>query len=334
LFAFIVIIVSGVCFFLNNSTSETEDNNETISEIKVTKKLQVIDLDSNSRPYAVMINNIKDVWGYQCGLQDAYIVYEMIVEGGYTRLMALFKDVDLERIGSVRSSRHYFLDYALENDAIYVHFGWSPQAQSDIASLNIDNINFLTSSGYFRDYSLPLATEHTAFTTTSDIMKVASNFNYRTTSDEDTLLNYSVDEIDLSTKDGAILANNVYIKYSSSRDTSFVYDSENKVYNRFQNSIAHKDYVTGLQYTAKNIIVYQVKNTTIEGDSSGRQTLDNIGSGNGYYITEGYAVPITWTKTSRSSKTVYKYLDGTEIDVNDGNTYIQIQPLNQTLTIE
>ena len=63
------------------------------------------------------------------------MVYEAIAEGGETRLMAMFKGVDVEQIGPVRSSRHYFLDYAMENDAIYVHFGWSPQAQSDIKNI-------------------------------------------------------------------------------------------------------------------------------------------------------------------------------------------------------
>ena len=59
-----------------------------------------------------------------------------------------------------------------------------------------------------------------------------------------------------------------------------------------------------------------------------------IGSGDGYFITNGYAVPITWEKESRSSQTVYRYKNGKEIKVNDGNTYIQIQPLGETLTIE
>ena len=70
------------------------------------------------------------------------------------------------------------------------------------------------------------------------------------------------------------------------------------------------------------------------GDAKGRQELENIGKGEGYYITDGYAVPITWEKTSRSAQTVYRYKNGKEIKVNDGNTYIQIQPINQKLDIK
>lgn len=92
-----------------------------------------------------MIDNHSGAWP-QANLNKAYLVYEIIVEGGETRLMAVFKGQDLEKIGPIRSSRHYFLDYALENDAIYVHHGWSPQAQNDISALNVNNINGIQES--------------------------------------------------------------------------------------------------------------------------------------------------------------------------------------------
>lgn len=342
--SFIIIIILSVTIVIYFSSDKKSTNNldkssnnqeETKEEVKKEiKKLNIIDLDSDTRPIAVMINNIKTVWGYQSGLQDAYLVYEIIVEGGYTRLMAVFKDKNLDRIGSVRSSRHYFLDYALENDAIYVHFGWSPQAQSDMNKLGVNNINFMSYDGYTRDRSLNLASEHTAFTTTKNILEGADYYKYRKTSNNKPLLNYCVDEIDLSTMNDSKVANRVFIKYSNSRNTIFEYDEINKVYKRFQNEEPQIDYVTKEQYTAKNIITYQVPNYTIAGDEKGRQDITNIGSGEGYYITNGYAVPITWEKTSRESKTIYKYKDGTEIKVNDGNTHIEIQPKDMDLVIE
>ena len=93
------------------------------------------------------------------------------------------------------------------------------------------------------------------------------------------------------------------------------------------------DYVTKKQYTTKNIITYKLPNSTISGDQKGRQDVDTVGSGEGYYISEGYATPITWEKTCRSCKTIYKYSDGKELKVNDGNTWIQIQPVGKVLDI-
>jgi len=98
---------------------------------------------------------------------------------------------------------------------------------------------------------------------------------------------------------------------------------------------ANVDLKTGKQYTAKNIIVYKVKNYTLnDGENKGRQDLDNVGSGNGYYISCGYVVPIIWEKSSSNSQTVYKYETGEEIKVNDGNTFIQIMPLDSEISIE
>lgn len=305
--------------------------NEDVPDEDVKQAFNIVDINSDSRPIAVMINNLNAARPYHSGLQDAYIVYEMIVEGGITRMMALFKDKDTARIGSVRSSRHYYLDYALENDAIYVHYGWSPQAQSDISSLGVNNINGLYDNAFWRDNTLNVDYEHTAFTSISKILDVAKNKNYSLKSEKDLLLNYSKDEIDLSKIDGNISANSVDIKYSNYVTTSYVYNPNEKVYYRSVNDKPHNDYVTKKQYFAKNIIIAYMDSSSISNDSKGRQNLDNIGSGNGYYITDGKAVPITWTKASRKEQTIYKYKNGEEIVVNDGNTFIQNAPLKSAV---
>lgn len=332
----LILVLCGSFVYLllnkNDNTNKSNDDTKVLKEEKTqeVKKLKIVNPDSNSRNIAVMINNISTVWGYQSGLQDAYIVYEMIVEGGISRLMAVYKDVNTERIGSVRSSRHYFLDYVLENDAIYTHVGGSDQALSDIRYLKLADLD---GSTIWRDKSLNLSSEHTAFTSIDKILEQANKKKYRTTTEQKLLLNYSIDQIDLSTINGAKEAKEVYISYSSGKSTSFTYDEKTRTYKRFQNNKAHIDYVTKEQYTAKNIITYQVANSTIPGDTKGRQTLSTIGNGEGYYISNGYAIPITWEKKSRESQTIYRYMDGSELKVNDGNTYIQIQPKNRELTI-
>jgi hypothetical protein len=330
----LLLCLGGYIYYSKNKDVENPINN-ILNKEEEKPKLKIIDTNSKTRPYAVMINNISTARPYQSGLQDAYIIYEIIVEGGITRYMALFKDQNTERIGSVRSARHYFIDYALENDAYYVHWGWSPQAESDINSLNIDNINGLTYEGtyFYRDKTLKIPTEHTGFTSMDLLNKAVDKLNYRSVTNKDLLLNYSIDEIDLSSKEGVIPANNVSITYSRTITSSYTYDANNKYYLRSVNETPEKDYVTKEQYHFKNIITYQVVNNTIANDNKDRQTINNIGSGTGYYITDGYAMPIKWEKKSRSSQTIYTYNDGTKINVNDGNTFIQIQPTGESLNI-
>ena len=157
---------------------------------------------------------------------------------------------------------------------------------------------------------------------------------YVAQTNKDLLLNYSVTSVDLS-KDSTVKdATSVDVVYSTSVKNHYDYDSEKKVYKRSVNGKAHTDYVTKEQYTFKNIIVYQVENVAIAGDYKGRQNLNNTGKGEGYFISEGKAVEITWSKSSREAQTVYKLKStGEELIVNDGNTFIQIQPKGQNLTI-
>lgn len=332
----IVIIGVGGYFVVNKFIKNDSNIGEKDKDKKqeVVKKLQIFDEDSNSRPIAVMINNNHSAWPH-AGLQKSFLNYEIVAEGGITRIMALFKDVDdVEKIGSVRSSRPYFLDYVLENDAIYVHWGGSDEAYSDISSLGLDHIDGMTYEGkyFFRDRSGGRAYEHTGFTKMSMIKEGISNLGIKTTTTNGNVFKYSVDEIDLSTMEGAIKADNILIDYSYYHDTSYTYDEMRKVYLRSMSDEPHVDAVTNEQYTAKNIITYKVRNRSI--DSYRRQKLENTGSGEGYYITNGYAVPITWEKDSRSSKTIYKYAStNEEIKLNDGNTWVQIQPSDRDLDI-
>lgn len=333
----IIAIVAGIFalkFLKDGQTAKCDEPVSQENEGTVVKKLKIVDEDSKSRPYAVMINNNHAAWPL-CGVQDAYLVYEIVAEGGITRMMALYKDQDTAKIGSIRSARHYYIDYAEENDAIYIHWGGSPQAYSRISKgiNDIDGIK-LEGSVFFRDKSLKRDYEHTGFTSIENLKEYADKQGYTRDTNKDLLLNYSVDEINVQGMKDATSAEKVNIKYSNYHTTSYEYDAENKVYKRSMSGKADVDLQTGEQCTVKNIIVYDVSNYTInDGSQKGRQELQNVGSGKGYYITNGYAVPITWQKTSHSEQTVYKYLDGNEITVNDGNTFIQIYPKTGNLTI-
>lgn len=306
-----------------------EQFEEILEEAVVEKEVEIY--SGTERTIAVMIDNHKGAWP-QAGLNDAYLVYEIIVEGGETRLMALFKGVDLKNIGPVRSSRHYFLDYAMENDAIYTHYGWSPQAQSDISKYSINNINGIscTLSDFRRinDKSSP----HNVMTSTSSILSIAKKKGYRTTSNEESLLKYSVDNVVI--EDG-ITATSVKIPHSTLQNVKYEYDETTNRYTRYARGTIQKDYSTKEKITTKNIIIEFIDNYTLnDGSEKNRQALSNIGTFNGYYITNGKAEKITCTKKSRDSKTIYKNLKGEIIDVNDGNTWINICPKNANVVIE
>ena len=316
----------------NNVKQETQ-------EIPVVKKLKIVDEDSLSRPYAVMINNNHEAWP-QCGVQDAYIVYEIISEGGITRMMALYKDKDTAKIGSIRSARHYFLDYANENDAIFVHWGGNHPAYDVIKETKVTDIDAQSSSKpFFRDNPEKLATEHTGYTSLEKLINYATNTKkYRLTTDVKSPLKYTTDIIDLSKASDAKEAKTVELNYSGSYKLKYVYDENTGRYQRYYNNKEHKDYFNGNKFDTKNIIITLIGTGKVKGytDTAGTNYTDlyNIGNGSGYYITNGYAREIKWSKESRSAQTKYAYTDGTEVNVNDGNTYINLFDKSKSVSIK
>ena len=331
----ILIIAAGVilaCKIMkdkNNETTAVSEENKVLTAAIEEKQVQIF--KGNDRPIAVMIDNHKDAWP-QAGLQDAYMVYEIVVEGGETRLMALFKGVNVDKIGPVRSARHYFLDYAMENDAIYVHFGQSPQAESDIKKYDIDDINGISEDGTTFWRVSDKAAPHNAVTSTEKLLKSAESKKYKTTSTETSVLNYVTNEVNLKDGESAL---KVTIPHSQLQTVEYYYDEQNKVYERYARDKEQTDWTTGNTITTKNIIITFCDNYTLtDSENKGRQGLKNIGTFDGYYITNGKAIKIKCTKQARDEKTVYTDLQGNIIEVNDGNTFVHICPTDSNVLIE
>lgn len=329
----ILIIAAGGTLAYKISKDKENNNTETevskLEEPKKEKEVQVF--KGNERPIAVMIDNHSDAWP-QAGLNKAYMVYEIVVEGGETRLMALFKGQDLDEIGPVRSARHYFIDYAMENDAIYVHFGQSPQAQSDIKKYSINDINGIAEDGTTFWRVKDKAAPHNAVTSTEKLMQSAKNKKFRTTSKEESVLKYTTEEVNL--EDG-IIADEVTIPHSNLQTVKYKYNEDSKKYVRYARGKEQTDWETKESVETKNIIITFCDNYTLSDvENKGRQGLKNIGTFDGYYITNGKAIKIKCTKNARDEKTVYKDLQGNEIKVNDGNTFVNICPTNAKVQIE
>lgn len=333
----ILILVAGVVMAYKitrdkqnkaQEVSENQSDDILTAEIEE-KKIQIF--NGKDRPIAVMIDNHNLAWP-QAGLNKAYMVYEIIAEGGETRLMALFKGVKVDKIGPVRSARHYFLDYVMENDAIYTHYGWSPKAQSDISKFSINNINGITESetSFWRtkDKSAP----HNVATNTDSLLKIANSKGYKTTSEKKSVLNYVSDEVNLEDGQDAV---SITIPHSELQKVKYEYDKQNQIYKRYARGKAQTDWDTGNSITTKNIIITFCDNYTLnDGENKDRQELKNIGTFNGYYITNGKAIKIKCIKEARNLQTKYEDLNGKEIEVNDGNTWVNICPTNAKVEIE
>ncbi|MCX4315499.1 MAG: DUF3048 domain-containing protein [Lachnospiraceae bacterium] len=293
----------------------------------------------NRRPYAVMFNNIERAYP-QSGVQEAGILYEILAEGGITRLMGLFDYVSTDRIGSVRSARHYFVTCAAEYDSIFVHFGQTKYAQSKMNELGTNNLNGLLGEGntiFFRDNSIPAP--HNAFAKASGILKATENKGYRTEYNEgqEPHFQFSTEEEVKLTGEGSGEAGKISLSFSSYDKQYLSYDAENKVYYRYGYGSQHVDAVTKEPLAFTTALVQFVKEYNI--DNNGYQTMELENSqGTGYYLTGGRYVPIYWSKGKAKDRTHYYYDEERtkEILLNPGKIYIAVFPSHraENLVIE
>lgn len=288
--------------------------------------------DTALRPVAVMIDNQGDKVLPQGGISQAQIVYEMLVEGNITRYLAFFWGTLPEMIGPVRSSRHYFLDYAMEYDAIYTHFGWSEYAKADIKKLKIQNINGLVNGDAFWDITKDRGNWQDSFTSKERIEKQISVLKYRTEPKKAFPFQYN-DKLVIPEKGEKAV--DIFIKFDSiGNSCGFLYDSETNVYDRIRMEKPQMERNTGKQVMATNIIIQEVASPLIANDREGRRNLKNIGSGDGLFITGGKVVSIIWSKNARDAQTTYTTVDGKPIILNRGQTCIEIVPTLNSAKIQ
>lgn len=288
--------------------------------------------DAKKRPVAVMLNNIKTA-NPQSGISDAQILYEALAEGGITRFMGLY-DLSImnakteQRIGSVRSARHYFVSIADEYNAIFLHYGQTPYATKKINELGIDTINGMGGAGekaFYRDKTIKAP--HNAFTTKKGILDAIKAYKYKTEYTQDFEGHFKFYDTD-TTLESQETAEIIKLGFTNSFIPSFEYNGKDHLYYRNQFGGPHIDANNQQQLSFKNIIVQFVKEWDI--DKNGYQTMElEDASGKGYYITNGKKVDITWKKNEATKKMRYYDLDGSELKMNTGKTYIAIFPNNR-----
>ena len=311
------------------------NQNETVSgPVNPLTGETVSEDESDLRPYCVMINNHPDARP-AVGLSQASIIYEALAEGGITRMMAVFNDVDGITIGSLRSARPYYISMAQAYDAIYIHAGGSDQAYSDIKSLGIDNMDGVRgarageASSYYRDQtrlSQGKNVEHTLFADGSKLAAFAAkNFDLKHDSGYDTSygLSFSADaasQCKSSTTDFTV----PYGYYK----TNFKYNTEKNCYNAYISGTEYTDGGNNSSIDLANVIVLNIPTKTI--DSYGRQAMELTGSGTGYFFTGGKYVEINWARADRADNFHYTLTGGTPLNLSVGKTWISIAPLDDT----
>lgn len=327
----------------SGSSSDSESSSSSSSEPEVEKFYNPLtgkEMKNGSilknRPLAIMVNNIK-ISLPQKGISQADVIYELPVEGGITRMMCLFSDYKkLPETGTIRSSRHDYLELMLPLDALYVHFGGSKYAYNFINKHNLTTIDGMVAANYAFKQDASRAwkgREHTWFTSYDLVKKEIEQKKIKTTmpdkKEQKPFFKFATKE--KPAKMGSSVATNVSAPFSQGVVATFDYDSKTKTYAKGQYGQPHLDETTGKPVTVKNIFLLFPKVETIS--NYGHRDID-LSGGTGYYISNGKYKEITWTKKDVNSQMVYKDGAGKTLIVNQGKSYICMIPKENKASVK
>jgi len=319
------------------------------------------------RPLGVMIENSPDSRP-QSGLSVADIVYEAVAEGGITRFMAVFHcNSPLTgnlMVAPVRSARIYFVNLISEYDGLYNHVGGAgncddpnvdPRAKAlcaihtnKIKDLDQFGLDFKTCHRVTNRLDHDVAYEHTMACFLDEIYNAGAKRGW-TNVDENLRAKpawdaafkpwkfQAADQVALGKPATSISyyfwggSRGVGTEFNSVFDVSWAYDSVSNTYKRSNGGQASIDLNTGEPLAFATVIVQFVRETATS-DVEKHMLYDVIGTGKAIVFMDGVAVDATWSKPSRTARTVYKDLSGRELELQTGPIWISILPTGNEVT--
>jgi len=284
--------------------------------------IPVLPAAANPVPIAVMIDNVGPALP-QAGLSQASLIYEALVEGSATRLMAVFPGSQTDQIGPVRSARPYFVDWAFELDAVYSHVGGSPDALAAISGLGVKDFSQSTNGKYYwrsTDRSAP----HNVYTSQELIDRFLRDKGYDQLTPSFTTWVFGEETplADRPTNDQKLT-----VKFANalSRTGEFTYDRATNRYPRWQAGTPHIDATTGRQVESANVVVVVIPPILDVGEK-GRLTLDIHGHGPAYILTNGKKIDGQWSKADTKGRLTLTDAIGQPVSLVPGLTWIEVIP--------
>ena len=291
---------------------------------------------AGKRGVAVMINNVKGALP-QSGINSADLLYEMVTEGGVTRLMAVYRDyANMPVVGPIRSARDQHVQLMLPLECLYAHIGGSTYANVLLDVFHCPGYRSL--DGKYRNFywidqerRKTMDQDYCVYTDGPTLAAALEKFGLDTDFGYEmpqTFRFVGADEPARVLEDG--VAKQVYLRFSGYTDCEFRYDETTGRYAKWEFGEPQVDEGDGgAQYQADNLFILFTEITKYPDGVLSQ--VDLSGQGYGYYFCDGRYERVRWMKGAASSPLRILRLDGTEEDVlvNPGQSYIAMVGLDQ-----
>lgn len=334
--AIIGLIMVGVFLFSQLTASMVQVTEEEIVEEMVVEEQTIrhpltgevleSELAVLPRVFAMMVENAADAWPL-AGVDKGFLVIEAPVEGNIPRFIVfLSEETEVEKLGPIRSTRPYYLDWAEEFGAMYGHVGGSPEALSLLSSKTIQDLDqFYESEYYWRQTTGGRYAPHNVYTSSIRLANALKEY-------PETLLTYGATLFKTDT--GAKGENSLRVDMADGNtyDVTWVFDPKTNRYTRKQGSAVMK-MDNGATIEVNNIAVLATDIRTV--DSMGRRSVKTIAEGDAVLAQDGIVKLVRWKKSAGTERLRFYEVNGKEIPFNPGKTWIHVvSALHQVSTIE
>jgi len=293
------------------------------------------------RPIAVMFP-IDRAAQPQYGIGKAGVLYECLEEGNMSRQMGVIEDWhDMETIGNIRSGRDYYGYWCMEWDAVFVHWG-GPFYLCEVTGR--EDFDYLSAvkvgpgsaietpakgaGAFFRWGDNPQP--HNGYTSAENLLNAMESEEYAI---EHSTSTYEADHFNFAPMTETVTLEDVEDSFTATEidlaaifpvtKSYFEYDEESGVYLKYMYGSPQVDASTGEQLSFTNVIVQDTVWEYRE-DNKYLKFQTNDSGRTGWYFTQGRGIKITWEKTDDFSPTRYYDMDGNELEINTGHTFIGI----------
>ena len=301
-----------------NDTPPLTDNTEP-KFISVSTGLEINEELYNANVYSFVVNSQSPFYG----ISNSDLSIEFGMEDGSSRILNYTNDIsNLWKIGSLLPTRKYITEISKLFGGTIVSYGNENAEQNNQVNNVIDLSKFQDS--FYKE--------------NGNLVYTSNNAIYSITSQNDaiTCLPYMPMPFLFSDEDetiGKLPATTAIIQFSEDNETELYYSSENGTYRYFKCATKKIDMLSGADVEYKNIFVLFADSTTYETTTGCETVYDVYGGGKGYYISEGLMTEFNWN-IDENEKLIFTALNGKQLIVNRGNSYIAYYKSSQTQKIK
>ena len=286
-------------------------------------------LAEGDRPVAILVNNTQNAMP-QRGLAGADALFEMVAEGGITRLMALYADKDtVPQTGPVRSARDQHLQFAMPMNSIIVHIGTSIYAENLLNHYRYATVNgmYLGSTSFWFDDARQNAgygESHCWFTDAALITAGMEKNGISATGASQPLFDFAAfDSEPVVPETGG--AAEVSFSFSDVNAVSLSFDASTSRYLKNAFGAPHIDELTDTQLSFDNVLILFAPVKLKNPDDPNNLVTDfTLTSGTGYYCYGGKYRAVRWVKGNPEDALHILDEDGSVLPINVGKSYVAV----------